>query len=578
MNSNGKVALVTGGGSGIGKASALALAREGFAVVVAGRRPEPLQAVVGEIESMQGKGLGVPTDVGDPDSVKALFAKAKATYGRLDVLFNNAGFGAAAPIEELAFERWQAVVSSILTGSFLCTQEAFKIMKEQTPMGGRIINNGSISAHVPRPNSVAYTSCKHAITGLTKSTSLDGRKYDISCGQIDVGNALTEMTQRMQRGVQQANGTVIEEPTMDVANVARAIVFMSHRDARGQRPVPDRDGDQDAVCRPRLVPKPGGRAGRSRDQRGPRSVIVGRYCMAVCGDIARRAKLPPPTEEPNCQFGTPMDLQVGLGSRHQLIGVAEPGRGAVGLHREAVGSGREIAIVGGAGGTRRDRRPVGVDHRVGGLDITARRVCLAQDPHPRHVRGERLSLRRRGWPGRWRGAAGQAPTATGRAMSGVERRRLRMIILPGSAASLSLSERRGDVAAIDGGDVGGGLERQRLMQEGLGHVLGRDLAAEQIAGHVVVLAEAARLGAAGDHRRGQEPAADAVGVDRVGADAVGAVIERVLPHQRQGRGLGQAVGTEIRAGVDRLLRHVEQQTRRRCRCASMIRTAFCATC
>jgi NAD(P)-dependent dehydrogenase (short-subunit alcohol dehydrogenase family) len=227
MNSNGKVALVTGGGSGIGKASALALAREGFAVVVAGRRPEPLQAVVGEIEGMQGKALGVPTDVGDPDAVRALFAKTKETYGRLDVLFNNAGFGASAPIEELGFERWQAVVSSILTGSFLCTQEAFKIMKDQTPMGGRIINNGSISAHVPRPNSVAYTSCKHAITGLTKSTSLDGRKYDISCGQIDIGNALTEPTQRMQRGVPQANGTIMAEPTMDVQNAARAVVFMA---------------------------------------------------------------------------------------------------------------------------------------------------------------------------------------------------------------------------------------------------------------------------------------------------------------------------------------------------------------
>jgi len=170
MNSNGKVALVTGGGSGIGKASAVALAREGFAVVVAGRRPEPLQAVVGEIEGMQGRALGVPTDVGKPDSVRALFAKTKQTYGRLDVLFNNAGFGAAGPIEELAFERWQAVVDSILTGSFLCTQEAFRIMKDQKPMGGRIINNGSISAHAPRPDSVAYTSCKNAITGLTKST------------------------------------------------------------------------------------------------------------------------------------------------------------------------------------------------------------------------------------------------------------------------------------------------------------------------------------------------------------------------------------------------------------------------
>jgi NAD(P)-dependent dehydrogenase (short-subunit alcohol dehydrogenase family) len=227
MNSNGKVALVTGGGSGIGKASALALAREGFAVVVAGRRPEPLQAVVGEIEGMQGRALGVPADVGNPEAVRNLFAKTKETYGRLDVLFNNAGFGAAAPIEELPFERWQAVIGSILHGSFLCTQEAFKIMKDQTPRGGRIINNGSISAHAPRPDSAAYTSAKHAITGLTKSTSLDGRKYDIACGQIDVGNALTEMTQRMTRGVPQANGTVMVEPTMDVQNVARAVVFMA---------------------------------------------------------------------------------------------------------------------------------------------------------------------------------------------------------------------------------------------------------------------------------------------------------------------------------------------------------------
>jgi NAD(P)-dependent dehydrogenase (short-subunit alcohol dehydrogenase family) len=227
MNSNGKVALVTGGGSGIGKASAIALAEEGFAVVVAGRRPEPLQAVVAEIEGMQGRALGVPTDVGNPEAVRNLFAKTKATYGRLDVLFNNAGFGAAGPIEELPFERWKAVIDSILHGSFLCTQEAFKIMKDQTPRGGRIINNGSISAHVPRPDSAAYTSAKHAITGLTKSTSLDGRKYDIACGQVDVGNALTEMTQRMTRGVPQANGTVMVEPTMDVQNVARAVVFMA---------------------------------------------------------------------------------------------------------------------------------------------------------------------------------------------------------------------------------------------------------------------------------------------------------------------------------------------------------------
>src|SRR5216684_1785488 len=212
MASNGKVALVTGGGSGIGKASAIALAREGFAVVVAGRRPEPLQAVVSAIEGLQ---------------VEALFAKAKSTFGRLDVLFNNAGFGAGAPIEDLEYAKWKAVVDTILTGSFLCTQQAFRMMKDQQPMGGRIINNGSISAHVPRPNSVAYTSCKHAITGLTKSTSLDGRRYDISCGQIDVGNALTEMTQRMTRGVPQPNGEVVVEPVMDVQNVARAVVFMS---------------------------------------------------------------------------------------------------------------------------------------------------------------------------------------------------------------------------------------------------------------------------------------------------------------------------------------------------------------
>jgi len=225
MASNGKVALVTGGGSGIGKASALALAREGFAVVVAGRRPEPLQAVVGEIEALQVKALGVPTDVSDAASVEALFAKAKATFGRLDVLFNNAGFGAAAQIEDLEWAKWNGVIGSIVHGTFLCTQQAFRIMKDQQPMGGRIINNGSISAHVPRPQSIAYTTAKHAITGLTKSTSLDGRKYDISCSQIDVGNALTEMTQRMTRGVPQPNGEVMIEPTMDVENVARSVVL-----------------------------------------------------------------------------------------------------------------------------------------------------------------------------------------------------------------------------------------------------------------------------------------------------------------------------------------------------------------
>jgi NAD(P)-dependent dehydrogenase (short-subunit alcohol dehydrogenase family) len=227
MASNGKVALITGGGSGIGKASALALAREGFAIVVAGRRPEPLEAVVNEIESMQGKALGVPTDVSDPASVENLFKKTKATFGRLDVLFNNAGFGAASEIEDLPFERWNGVIGSIVHGTFLCTQQAFRMMKEQKPMGGRIINNGSISAHVPRPQSIAYTTAKHAVTGLTKSTSLDGRKYDISCGQVDVGNALTEMTQRMTRGVPQPNGEVVIEPTMNVENVARSVVLMA---------------------------------------------------------------------------------------------------------------------------------------------------------------------------------------------------------------------------------------------------------------------------------------------------------------------------------------------------------------
>jgi NAD(P)-dependent dehydrogenase (short-subunit alcohol dehydrogenase family) len=225
MASNGKVALITGGGSGIGKASALALAREGFAIVVAGRRPEPLQAVVGEIEALQVNGLGVPTDVSDPASVEALFAKTKATFGRLDVLFNNAGFGAASEIEDLAWDRWNGVIGSIVHGTFLCTQQAFRIMKEQKPMGGRIINNGSISAHVPRPQSIAYTTAKHAVTGLTKSTSLDGRKYDISCSQIDVGNALTEMTQRMTRGVPQPSGEIMIEPTMNVENVARSVVL-----------------------------------------------------------------------------------------------------------------------------------------------------------------------------------------------------------------------------------------------------------------------------------------------------------------------------------------------------------------
>jgi NAD(P)-dependent dehydrogenase (short-subunit alcohol dehydrogenase family) len=223
-----KVALVTGAGSGIGKASALALMKAGYATVLAGRRKDALDGTAEEGKATGGKALAVPTDVTDPASVKALFAAAKEAFGRLDVLFNNAGMGApAVPLEELGFDYWTKVVATNLTGPFLCTQEAIKIMKDQNPRGGRIINNGSISAHAPRPYSVAYTATKHAITGLTKSTSLDCRQYDIACGQIDIGNAATEMTERMKKGVMQANGTVSVEPTMNVENVARSVVFMA---------------------------------------------------------------------------------------------------------------------------------------------------------------------------------------------------------------------------------------------------------------------------------------------------------------------------------------------------------------
>ena len=221
-----KVALVTGAGSGIGKACAMALAKAGYAVVLAGRRADALEAVAKEI----GKdALAVATDVADPKSVANLFAKTKEKFGRLDVVFNNAGTGAPGTInlEDLTFEQWQSVVNTNLTGPFLCTQEAFKIMKAQSPMGGRIINNGSISAHVPRPNSAPYTSTKHAITGLTRSTSLDGRKYNIACGQIDIGNAASGMAANMNTGMPQANGTIAPEPTMDVQDVARSVVFMA---------------------------------------------------------------------------------------------------------------------------------------------------------------------------------------------------------------------------------------------------------------------------------------------------------------------------------------------------------------
>ena len=228
MAEPGKVALVTGAGTGIGKHSALALMREGYAVVLAGRRKDLLEATAAEGKATGSPSLVAPTDVGDPESIRALFAKTKDTFGRLDLLFNNAGIGAPpVPMEELPLEKWKAVVDTNLTGAFVCTQEAIKIMKSQQPRGGRIINNGSISAHAPRPNSVAYTATKHAMTGLTKSTSLDGRKYDIACGQIDIGNAATEMTERMKKGVPQANGSVEVEPTMDVQNVARAVVYMA---------------------------------------------------------------------------------------------------------------------------------------------------------------------------------------------------------------------------------------------------------------------------------------------------------------------------------------------------------------
>jgi len=226
MAASEKIALVTGAGTGVGRSAALALAKDGFAVVLAGRRREPLE----ETAALAGgaRTLVVPTDVADPASIDALFAKTKETFGRLDVLFNNAGMGAPAiPLEDLTVAQWKAVVDVNLTGMFLCTQHAFRIMKAQDPRGGRIINNGSISAHAPRPNSSPYTATKHAVTGLTKSTSLDGRKYDIACGQVDIGNAATEMTQRMTKGVLQANGEMMVEPRMDVDHVGSSVAYMA---------------------------------------------------------------------------------------------------------------------------------------------------------------------------------------------------------------------------------------------------------------------------------------------------------------------------------------------------------------
>jgi NAD(P)-dependent dehydrogenase (short-subunit alcohol dehydrogenase family) len=223
-----KVAIVTGAGTGIGKQTSLALLREGYSVVLAGRRVEPLQATVDQAGPAGTRALAVPTDVTDPASVRALFAKTKEAFGRLDLLFNNAGTGAPPVLlEDLTCEQWKTVVDVNLTGAFLCTQEAFRIMKSQKPRGGRIINNGSISAHAPRPNSAPYTATKHAITGLTKSTALDGRKYDIACGQIDIGNAETDLTKRMKDGVPQADGTISAEPTMKVEHAAEAVVYMA---------------------------------------------------------------------------------------------------------------------------------------------------------------------------------------------------------------------------------------------------------------------------------------------------------------------------------------------------------------
>ena len=227
MDAKGKVALVTGASAGIGKASALALLREGYSVVLTARRKELLDKAIAE-SGAGDRALAVTSDVGDPASVRELFARTKERFGRLDVLFNNAGMGAPAmPMEDLPFETWQAVLAANLTGTFLCCQEAVRIMKAQDPKGGRIINNGSISAHAPRPMSIAYTSTKHAITGLTKTLSLDGRKHDIACCQIDIGNAATEMTERMTQGVMQANGEMGLEPRMDVKHVASAVVYMA---------------------------------------------------------------------------------------------------------------------------------------------------------------------------------------------------------------------------------------------------------------------------------------------------------------------------------------------------------------
>ena len=230
MTQKSKVAIVTGAGTGVGKAAALALLEGGYQVVLAGRRPEPLAEVLAQCSAAaRPRGLAVPTDVSDPESVKALFDAAVKAFGRVDVVFNNAGVSAPGiPLEDLTLAQWKNVVDINLTGVFLCIQQAFRVMKSQTPRGGRIINNGSISATTPRPNSIAYTSTKHGVKGLTKTAALDGRKYDIAVGQIDIGNAATEMTEAMAAGILQANGTHMIEPRIDLAHVADAVLYIAN--------------------------------------------------------------------------------------------------------------------------------------------------------------------------------------------------------------------------------------------------------------------------------------------------------------------------------------------------------------
>lgn len=230
MSTHEKVAVVTGAGSGIGKATALAFLRDGWRVAVVGRRQAPLEETVQAAGAASARALAVPTDVGDPQSVQALFARVKDAFGRIDALFNNAGQNAPGVLfEDLPYERWKSVVDTNLSGTFLCAQAAFRMMKEQNPQGGRIINNGSISAHIPRPDSAPYTATKHGVTGLTRTIALDGRKYDIACCQIDIGNAMTELAARMSKGVKQADGTVKVEPMIDVEDVARSVLHMANQ-------------------------------------------------------------------------------------------------------------------------------------------------------------------------------------------------------------------------------------------------------------------------------------------------------------------------------------------------------------